>query len=130
MAPPSDCYAVPSAAPTRTSDASTAPIPSPDVALAAWLAAAESDQHRGCWTDPRAATVTLGEYASEWLDTPVDLAPRTREIYAAQLRLHILPSINPAVPALAGRSLATVTPELVRAWYAAQREAKGPSVAA
>ena len=102
----------------------------PKGAAAAWLAAAESDQHRGCWTDPRAAAVTPGEYASDWLDTRVDLAPRTREIYAAQLRLHILPSINPAVPALAGRSLATVTPELVRAWYAALREAKGPSVAA
>ncbi len=97
---------------------------------AAWLSAAESDQHRGLWVDPRASTVTLGEYAIGWLRTRVDLAPRTREIYAAQLRLHILPSITPAVPALAGRSLAAVTPDLVRAWYAALREAKGPSVAA
>jgi hypothetical protein len=110
-------------------------VPAPETfatkgAAAAWLAAAESDQHRGCWTDPRAATVTLGEYATEWLDTRVDLAPRTREIYAAQLRLHILASVTPAVPALAGRPLAKVTPELVRAWYAALREAKGASVAA
>jgi hypothetical protein len=79
-------------------------------AAAAWLAAAESDQNRGLWTDSRAATVTLGEYASESLDTRVDLAPRTREIYAAQLRRHILAPIAPGVPALAGRPLATVTP--------------------
>jgi len=110
-------------------------LPAPETfatkgAAAAWLAAAESDQHRECWTDPRAATVTLGEYASEWLDTRVDLAPRTREIYAAQLRLRILPSITPGLPALAGRSLEAITPELVRAWYAALRETKGPSVAA
>ena len=58
------------------------------------------------------------------------LAKRTREIYEAQLRLHILPAIDPAVPALGTVALTDFTPALVRQWYAALVAKRSASVAA
>jgi hypothetical protein len=95
-----------------------------------WLAATESDQFRGLWLDPAGGKVTLGDYAYGWLKSKVNLAPRTREIYETQLRLHILPSIATGVPALGEMPLNALSPELIRAWYGALRTAKGSSVAA
>jgi len=95
-----------------------------------WLAATESDQFRGLWLDPAGGKVTLGEYAGDWLSAKVTIAPRTREIYESQLRLHILPTISANVPALGDVPLNALSPELIRAWYGALRIAKGNSVAA
>src|SRR4051794_12348453 len=70
-----------------------------------WLSTVEADQTRGVWVDPDGGKVLLGEYAEGWLRARVRLAQRTREIYAAQLRLHVLPGLDPEVPAL-GRGTA------------------------
>lgn len=95
-----------------------------------WLASVETDQARGGWIDPRAGRITLEEYAWAWLHGKVRLAPRTREIYECQLRLHVLPSIDDDVPALGPTALGDLTPELVRSWYGALLEVGGSSVAA
>src|SRR5215210_3394243 len=84
---------------------------------ARWLASVETDQSRGTWVDPEAGKVVFAAYAEGWLAGKPRLSPRTREIYAAQLRLHILPSVSADVPALGTILLGKITPELVRAWY-------------
>src|SRR5207302_1806202 len=60
----------------------------------------------------------------------VRIAPRTREIYELQLRVHILPKITADVPALGGLSLGDISPEIVRRWYGALTRERGRSVAA
>lgn len=95
-----------------------------------WLAAAQTDQARGSWTEPSAGRITLEAYAGEWLRSKTGIAPRTREIYELQLRLHILPAPSPDAPALGEYPLARLTPEVIRHWYAALAESRGRSVAA
>ena len=95
-----------------------------------WLAGVEADQARGVWIDPEAGKVLLGSYAWAWLRGSVRLAKRTREIYEAQLRLHVLPVIEEDVPALGDVALADLTPELIRQWYAALTRERSSSVAA
>lgn len=97
---------------------------------ARWLAGVETDQAKGAWVDPLAGRVSLDAYAWAWLRGHARLAKRTREIYEAQLRLHVLPVIAPGVPALGTVDLTDLTPELVRQWYAALVERHSPSVAA
>jgi hypothetical protein len=82
---------------------------------ARWLSSVESDKARGVWLDPSAGRVRLADYATEWLQSKVTLAPRTTEIYALQLRLHILPTLSADVPALGAVPLGDLTPDLVRA---------------
>jgi integrase len=74
--------------------------------------------------------MVLEQYSTRWLESRVRLAPRTREIYSAQLRLHILPSLADGVPALGGVALADLTPELIRLWYATLTSLRSQSVAA
>lgn len=108
-----------------------APRTFPSKAEAArWLAEVEADQARGLWIDPQAGRTPLSDYAWGWLRGQARIAKRTREIYEAQLRLHILPSIDPDVPALGKVALSDLTPELVRQWYAALVERRSGSVAA
>ena len=95
-----------------------------------WLAGVETDRARGLWVDPQGGKTLLSDYASSWLDGKARLSPRTREIYAAQLDLHVLPTITEGVPALGGLPLSGLTPGLVRAWYRTLAEARSPSVAA
>jgi integrase len=76
------------------------------------------------------AQTIAGPYSWAWLAARVALAPRTREIYTSQLRLHVLPPISPQVPALGDLPLNALSPDLVRAWYAALRSQRGPSAAA
>lgn len=91
---------------------------------------AEADQARGTWVDPDASSVRFADYADQWLRARTRIAPRTREIYALQLRLHILPKVSDEIPPLGGITLGGLTPELVRAWYAAVVTHRGPSAAA
>ena len=95
-----------------------------------WLASATLDAAAGLWTDPRAYEVTLAEFAEAWLLGRVGLARRTQEIYAEQLRLHILPAISSDVPALGAVALVDLSPVLVRAWYGVLEQARGHSVTA
>jgi integrase len=97
---------------------------------ARWLATVEADKARGVWLDPVAGKVPLADYARAWLQAKATIAPRTREIYELQLRLHVLPEISTDVPALGPVYLRDLTPEVVRAWYAALAAVRGTSVAA
>lgn len=65
-----------------------------------FLATIEADLARGVWFDDSAGAVPLQDFAWSWLAANVRIGPRTREIYAGQLRLHVLPQIDPGVPAL------------------------------
>jgi hypothetical protein len=86
-----------------------------------WLAAAQVDQLRGVWVDPRAGRLTLTEWSEGWL-AHRRLRPRTEEPYRHLLRLHILRSL--------GRTeLSRLTPSAIRGWYASLAEAH-PSTAA
>jgi len=74
-----------------------------------WLADVRRDLDHGTWTDPALRAVTLGTYVQTWLpERP--LAPRTRALYADQLRLHIL-------PLLGGYPISKITPATVRSWF-------------
>ena len=77
------------------------------------LSAHETDAARGAWTAQRASTQTLEAYAAQWLETRA-LRPRTKEHYADQLRLRILPTLGP-VP------LSSLTPQRIRVWRAELR---------
>ncbi len=94
-----------------------------------WLARAEAEQGRG-WIDPSAGRVQLSDYAREWLQGQVRLAPRIKEIYETQLRLYVLPRIEHQIAPLGEHPLDRITPELVRSWYAALVRTRGKSVAA
>lgn len=97
---------------------------------ARWLAGVETDRAKGTWVDPLAGRTTLDQYARAWLRGHARLAKRTREIYESQLRLHVLPAIDPGVPALGPVAMADLTPALIRQWYAALVAHRSPSVAA
>jgi integrase len=70
----------------------------------------EADLLRGHWVDPRAGRVSFGEYADEWLAHKTNLRPRTRELYAHQLRAHIFPTLGAV-------ELAKLSPKTVREWH-------------
>jgi integrase len=76
-----------------------------------WLAAQETDLHRGGWVDPDKGRLTLRAYADDWLEAKPDLRPRTRELYRSLLDHHVL-------PILGTRSLATLDIEAVKKWRA------------
>jgi hypothetical protein len=77
----------------------------------AFLATARADLERGTWINPDAGKVPLADYARRWLDERPQLRPRTRELYEAQLRRHILPTFG----LLALRDLRRPA---IRTWYA------------
>ncbi len=84
-----------------------------------FLADMDRELHRGTWTDPRLRAVTLAEYAADWLPHR-PLAPRTRELYADLLRMHVLPQL--------GRyPLGRITPATVRAWHSDRSRSTGPT---
>lgn len=84
----------------------------------AWLATERADRARGTWTDPDVGTVTLEAYATTWLETRADLAPRTREDYGRLLHTWLLPRIGGARGVeLGSYALADITPTVVRTWY-------------
>jgi len=85
------------------------------------LASTTTDQARGAWLDPTAGRITLAGYAPRWLDHRPDLRPRTRELYASLLRLHILPTLGPF-------PLGRVSISVVREWHADLSGAAGPGV--
>ncbi|WP_239393645.1 site-specific integrase [Frankia sp. CiP3] len=74
------------------------------------LAAAETDQARGMWTDPKAGQQNFGAFTTHWMRTRT-LRPMTRQLYDRQLRLRILPTFG-------ALTVGAITPKLVREWYA------------
>lgn len=86
----------------------------------AWLAAERQLIDDARWLSPdarrrkvereQAASITLEQYATEWLATQ-DLRPLTRTDYGSLLRNHILPTLGSV-------RLAELSRATVRAWYA------------
>lgn len=82
-----------------------------------WLAAAELDLSRGTWIDEGLASTPFLEYAEQWLDDNRRLGPRSRETHERNLRLHLEP--------LADVPVRSLTPALVRTWYATAMRGRG-----
>jgi integrase len=84
-----------------------------------------TDQADGKPAIPSAATTpALTDYAPRWVDARLTnrgepLRPRVRDLYAGQLRLHILPTLGPA-------RLAKLTTPRIRDWHANLRGTDGP----
>ena len=91
---------------------------------AAWLASEQTDRNRGVWNDPRLGLVTLHDYATEWLATRTELSPRTRVLYERSLGKHIVANIGGAGNGvcLGDKTLAALSPGLIRSWYATLSE--------
>ncbi|MBV7697597.1 site-specific integrase [Streptomyces sp. TRM70350] len=88
-----------------------------------WLAEKQSELRQGDWRDPDAGKVPFGDYAAAWVrERP--LAPRTAELYASLLRLHLAPTFG-------AMAVADITPAAVRTWRRARLDAGvGPSTVA
>lgn len=78
-----------------------------------------ADRSRSTWIDPRAANVSLDEYATRWLKTRAQLRPRTRELYEGLLRLHILPDLG-------ALTLGQLTSAGIRQWHGDLHAARKP----
>lgn len=89
-----------------------------------FLATIETDLVRGTLLNPSAGDVRLDSYAPRWLsERPVDLQPRTAELYEHLLRRHIY-------PAFGAISLNRISSAAVRSWNASLREGGVGSVTA
>ena len=75
-----------------------------------WLTLRRSEIIREEWTPASTTRTTFGEYAGPWL-TYRAIKPRTRQHYGQLLDRHILPTFA-HVP------LRSISPQLVRSWYA------------
>ena len=95
-----------------------------------WLDTVRTQLAMGLDLDPSRSRVALEQFSWTWLEHRVGLSLRTREIYEAQLRLHILPAIDPGVPALGRVALCDLTPDLIRRWYRVLAEQRSPATAA
>jgi hypothetical protein len=85
----------------------------------------ETDLARGTWFDPDAGEIRLDAYAPRRLvERPIELQPRTAEIYEHLLRRHIYPTFG-------STALNRITSAAVRSWNASLRESGvGPVSAA
>lgn len=88
-----------------------------------WLAERQAELRAGDWTDPDAARVTFGSYASTWI-TERGISASTADLYRSLLRNHLAPTFDSV-------ALADITPAMVRAWRVARlgAGAGAPSVA-
>lgn len=84
-----------------------------------FLADMDRELNRGSWQDPRLRSVTVATYARDWL-AHRPLAPRTLDLYADLLRMHILPQLG-------SYPLSKITPATVRAWHSDRSKATGPT---
>ena len=77
-----------------------------------WLSAAETDQSRGEWHDPRLGDVPFGEWADRWMVTKAPtLGPATQDLYRYLLRKHV-------VPRFGSMAVGRITAAEVQAWLA------------
>lgn len=79
----------------------------------AWLAGAETDIHRGAWTNPAGGQLTVAELSKRWLEHDPSKRSSTLARDEAIVRLHVLPRLG-------GTRLREVTPpdiqRLVNDW--------------
>jgi integrase len=83
-------------------------------AAQAWERDKFVEKDRGGWVALSGGRINLKEFATEWLEGAVDLAPSSRRIYESNLRLHIF-------PVLGGYQLGAITPEACDRWLAGMR---------
>ena len=77
-----------------------------------WLSAAETDQNRGEWHDPRLGDVPFREWADRWMVTKAPtLGPATQDLYRYLLRKHV-------VPRFGSMAVGRITGAEVQAWLA------------
>ena len=77
-----------------------------------WLSAAETDQSRGDWHDPRLGDVPFSEWAERWMATKAPtLGPATQDLYRYLLRKHV-------VPRFGAMAVGRITASEVQAWLA------------
>jgi integrase len=86
-----------------------------------FLTLVQADPLRGSYIDPERSRTPLSAYARMWLES-LSVRPTTRRTYDSHLRSWIL-------PALGGRSLASITPTDVRALVRHLTERLAPSTA-
>jgi integrase len=80
-----------------------------------FLSMVEADLLRGSWFDTTTGDIRLDLYAPRWIaERPVELQPRTLEIYDGLLRNHIY-------PAFGGTLLSGISSSAVRTWHASLR---------
>lgn len=87
-------------------------------AAQAWERDKFAEKDHGSWVAQSGGRVKLADFAYEWIEGAVDLAPSTRRIYRDNLRLHIL-------PVLGDLQLSAITPELGDRWLAGLRRKQG-----
>jgi integrase len=75
-----------------------------------WLVTNGSDLVRGSWIDPTASSITLRDFADEWLERKLKLAARTRELYGHLLNKHIYREFGDV-------QLGKILPSKVDAWF-------------
>lgn len=94
----------------RNGDTVTAPRTF-DTAKAAnaWLAKEAAGHGAGTWVDPTAGHDILADYATEWLASRDDLAPRTLDHYRRSMERWILPTLG-------AERLDAITQTKVRRW--------------
>jgi integrase len=74
-----------------------------------WLASTETSKARGEWIDPALARMTVGEWATRWLDAQVHLKPSTAARYRGVIDCQIRPTWDRV-------QIGRVTHEAVAAW--------------
>jgi len=88
-----------------------------------WLDLQRAQLTLGQWRSPNLGAVTLDAFAVDWLASRDDLKPKTQAGYADLLDRHITPHL--------GRfQLSTLTPVVVRQWYAKLGQTTGKTVRA
>jgi integrase len=88
-----------------------------------WLADVQTEMRRGDWHDPDAGKEPFGDFARAWIKERT-LSPRTAELYAMLLRLHLAPTFERT-------ALADISPAAVRSWRRARLDdGVGPSTVA
>ncbi|MEU9699921.1 site-specific integrase [Streptomyces sp. NPDC047981] len=80
-----------------------------------WLAERQAELRAGDWTDPDAAKVPFGSYASTWIKER-GLSASTVDLYRSLLRNHLEPTFGSV-------ALADISPAAVRAWRVARLDA-------
>src|SRR6266540_1612095 len=83
------------------------------------LAVGVGEQSKNAWINPRSGRLTFATYAASWIDHRSGLRPRTVELYAYQLRVHLLPTFGDL-------ALNEITAAHVRAWRSTLMKAAKP----
>jgi Phage integrase, N-terminal SAM-like domain len=58
---------------------------------AEWLTTVENSKITGAYVDPNRSRLTVGVLADQWVESKLDLAPKTRDRYEGIIRAHIRP---------------------------------------